>query len=47
MAGERGNLLGWIRSVRVGHGTLAAILLALAALWLLFQYTDLWYVLFP
>lgn len=47
MSQERKSLMGWIRNVRVGHGTLALILLGLVGVWALFHYTDLWYVLFP
>jgi hypothetical protein len=39
--------MNWIRDVRVGWGTLGIILGVLVALWALFTFTDLWYVLFP
>ena len=39
--------MSWIRDVRVTPLTLTVLLGALVAIWALFQFTDLWYVLFP
>jgi hypothetical protein len=39
--------LDWVHQFRVSPLALAIFLGALAGLWALFEFTDLWYVLFP
>ncbi len=39
--------MNWIRDVRVTPTMLVMILASMVAIWALFRFTDLWYVLFP
>lgn len=46
-ATQRGNSLSWVHTFRVSPLALVLFLLALGGLWILFETTDLWYILFP